>query len=56
MADSVSLIADEIVETVGGVGVDEAITDPLASADRLIDVGNDFESGFYTVFVGLASL
>lgn len=33
MGDGVGLIADEIVEAVGGVCVDETVADPLSSAD-----------------------
>ena len=33
MGDCVGLITDEVVETVGAVGIDEAVADPLASAD-----------------------
>ena len=33
MGDCVGLVPDEVVETVGAVGVDEAVADPLACAD-----------------------
>jgi len=50
------LVADKVVEAVGGVGVDEAVTDPLAGTNGLVDVGYDFESGFDAVFFDLASI
>ena len=34
MGDCVGLVADKIVETVGAVGIDEAVADPLSCADR----------------------
>ena len=33
MRDCVGLVADEVVEAVGVVGVDEAVADPLAGPD-----------------------
>ncbi len=51
MGDSIGLVAYKVVESVGAVGVDEAVADPLARADGLIDVGHDFEGGFNSIFV-----
>ena len=51
VGDGVGLVADEVVEPVCGVGVDEAVADPLAGADGFVDVGHDFEGGFDAVFV-----
>lgn len=31
--DGICLVTDEVVESVGAVGVDEAISDPLTSAN-----------------------
>ena len=51
MGNSIGLVAHEVIEAVGAVGVDEAVTDPLACADGLIDVGDHFEGGFNAIFV-----
>lgn len=56
VGDGVGLVADEVVEPVGAVGVDETIADPLACADGFVDVGNDFEGGFYAVVFDLTCL
>ena len=37
VGDGVGLVADEVVEAVGAVGVDEAVADPLARADAVHD-------------------
>ena len=54
VGDGVCLISHKVVKAVRGVGVDEAVADPLACADALVDVGNDFKGGFDAVFVPLA--
>ena len=51
MGDCVCLVADEVVEAVGAVCVDEAVADPLACAHGFVDVCYDFEGGFDAVFV-----
>ena len=56
MRYGVGLVADEVVKTVGAVGVDEAVADPLACADRLIDIGHDFECGLNAILVCLTGL
>lgn len=56
MRDCVGLIADEVVETVGAVGVDEAVADPLACAYGLVDVRHNFKGSFDAVFVSSTSL
>lgn len=55
MGDCVCLVADKVVEAVGTVGVDEAISDPLAGANRFVDVCNYLECGFYAVLIYFAS-
>ena len=56
MGDCVGLIADEVVEAVGAVGVDEAVADPLACAYGFVDVRHDFKGSFDAVFVSLTGL
>jgi hypothetical protein len=56
VGNGVGLVADQIVQAVCGVGVDEAVTDPLARADSLVDVGNDLEGGLDPVLVDIAIL
>ena len=56
MGDCIGLIADEVIETVGAVGVDEAVAYPLSRADGFIDVGYDVKGGFDAIFVDLAGL
>ena len=51
MGDGISLVAYKVVKAIGAVGVDEAVANPLARADGLIDVGHDFEGGFNAIFV-----
>lgn len=56
VGDSVGLVADEIIETVGTIRVDEAVAHPLARSYVLIDVRNDFKGGFDTIFICLPGL
>ncbi len=56
VGDGVGLVADEVVESVGRVGVDEAVADPFARSDGLVDVCDDLEGGLDAVFVGLAGV
>ena len=51
VGDGIRLIAYKIIETVGAVGIDETVADPLTRADRLINVGHHFEGSFNAVFV-----
>lgn len=66
MCDGVGLVADEVVEAVCRVCVNEAVSNPFTGADtetlaweiflrewysRLVDVGNDFESRLDTIFL-----
>lgn len=44
VGDGVGLVTDEVVEAVGRVGVDEAVSDPLACSHAFVDVGHDFET------------
>lgn len=44
VGDGVGLVADEVIEAVGRVGVDEAVSDPLPCSHTFVDVGHDFES------------
>lgn len=43
VADGVGLVADEVVEAVRAVRVDEAVAYPLTGAHALVDVGYDLE-------------
>lgn len=43
MTDGDDLVSDTVVETVGRVGVDEAVSDPDTSADALREVLDDLE-------------
>ena len=43
VADGVGLVADEVVEAVGAVRVDEAVSYPLSGAHALVDIGDDLE-------------
>jgi hypothetical protein len=43
VADGVGLVADEVVEAVRAVRVDEAVANPLTGAYTLVDVGDDLE-------------
>lgn len=54
VGDCVCLVADEVIEAVGAVGVDEAITDPLSSANGFVNVCNYFKGGLYAVLVDFA--
>ena len=54
--NGVGLIADEVVEAVGAVGVDKAVADPLAGADRFVNIGDHFESRFDAVIFDLAGV
>ena len=45
------MVANKIIEAIGAVGIDEAVTNPLACADGFVNVGNDFEGGFNAIFV-----
>jgi hypothetical protein len=54
--DCISLITDKIVQAVRGVGVNEAIPNPLTRPDGLIDCGNQFNSGLYSILIDLASI
>ena len=38
MRDSVCLVTDKVVQTISAVSVDEAVTDPLTSADTILSV------------------
>ena len=51
MGDGISLVPHKVVEAVGAVGVDETVSNPLARANGLIDVGYDFEGCFNAIFV-----
>jgi hypothetical protein len=50
------LVADEIVEPVGRVGVDETIANPFSSLDRFLDVSHNFKRGFHTVLIRKAGI
>lgn len=52
----VGLVANQVVNAVSAVGVDEAVADPLARAHGLVDVGDDLESGLDTIVVDLAGV
>jgi hypothetical protein len=54
MGDGVGLVTDKIVQAVGGVGVDEAVANPLTSADRLVNGSNVLNGCLDTILVGLA--
>jgi len=56
MGDCVGLVTNKVVETVGRIGVDEAVANPLPCANGLIDIDHDFKGGFDTVFFDLASI
>lgn len=51
VGDGISLVAYQIIEAIGAVGVDEAVANPLACADGLVDVGHNFEGRFNAIFV-----
>ncbi len=42
MGDGVRLVPDEVIQAIGGIGVDEAIADPFsgADADMLLDASS----------------
>ena len=54
--DCIRLVADKIVEAVRRIGVDEAVADPLARTNGLVDVSHDFKGGLNAVFFNLASI
>ena len=54
VAHRVGLVADQVVEPVARVGVDEAVPDPLARGDGFVDVCHHLEGGFHAIFVGQA--
>jgi hypothetical protein len=72
MRDGVGLIANQIVEAVCTISINEAVANPFSGSDAggmsvtadsrryidipLIDICDDFESSFYTVIFDLASL
>jgi len=56
VGDGVGLVADEVVEAVGRISVDEAVSDPLPCSHTFVDVGHDFEGRFDTVVFDLASI
>ena len=56
MGDRVGLVTNEVVEAVGGVGVDKAVADPLTGTDRLVDVRDDLKCRFNAVFFDLADV
>jgi len=56
MRNGVGLVADEVVEAVGRVGVDEAVSDPLPCSYTFVDVGHDFEGRFDPVVFDPASI
>lgn len=55
VGDCICLVTDQVVEAVGAVGVDEAISDPLTGANRFVNVGDYLECGFYAVLLNFAS-
>lgn len=56
MADGIGLVADEVIEAVGGVGVDEAVANPFSGACCLADLCDEFECGLDAFFVGFTVL
>jgi hypothetical protein len=54
VGNRVGLVANEIIESIGGVGIDKAIANPFSRTDGFLDVRYNFKGGFYAVFVGKA--
>jgi hypothetical protein len=56
VGDCVCLVADKVVQAVCGVGVDETVSNPLSSPDRLVDGGNQLNSGLNTILAGFTGV
>jgi hypothetical protein len=54
VGNRVGLVPNEIIESIGGVGIDKAIANPFSRSDGFLDVCYNFKGGFYAVFVGKA--
>jgi hypothetical protein len=54
--DSVGLVSNQVIQTVGRACVDEAIPDPLSCPDGLADIRDNLERRLDTIFVGLAGV
>ena len=51
MRDRIYLVANQVVEAVCCVGVDETVPYPLSSPHRLVDVGHDLKGGFDAILI-----
>jgi hypothetical protein len=49
--DGVYLVSHQVIQTVGGASVNEAVSDPFACSDALIDIRDNFESRLDTVLI-----
>jgi hypothetical protein len=54
VCNRVGLVANEIIESIGRVGVDKAIANPFSRSDGFLDVCYNLKGGFYAVFVSKA--
>lgn len=48
------MVAHEVVEAVGGIGVDEAVTNPLTGANSLVNSSDMVNGSLNTVLISLA--
>jgi hypothetical protein len=53
VGDGIGLITHKVVETVGRVGVDKAVTNPLSGANGLVDGSNKLHCGLNTILISL---
>jgi len=56
VGDRVRLVTNKIVESVRGVGIDKAVTNPLSGSNTFVNVRNDLESSLNTVFIRLPGI
>ena len=54
--DGVGLVSHKVVQAVGAVGVDKAVSDPLSRANSLVDISDNLKSGFNSILFDLTVL